>query len=67
MSLLSNEKISMKYELIFVYFSARKVELNEEELNVIKLDELRHDMSAALDTLKWDYTHTITTRLSPSN
>lgn len=44
---------------------SRKVELNEDELNVIKLDELRHDMSAALDTLKWDYTHTITTRLSP--
>ena len=41
------------------------MELTEADNELVDIDSLEGDMQASLNALRWEFTHTVTPRLSP--
>ena len=45
--------------------TAKQVELTEADNELVDIESLEGDMQASLNALRWEFTHTVTPRLSP--
>ena len=49
----------------YILIAATRIQLSDEEAELVGLDGIRKSMSGVMDSLKWEYTNVVTSKLNP--